>query len=214
MNTFTRQQNNLLQGLLRKASNTVYGRRYDFKKIKTYDDYASNVPVITYADIEPFIERAKSSERDILWPGIVDKFAISAGTTGKGKHLPLTIERLESDRRFMRKVIFSYLKRNPDPGLFLGSHVSLPGSIERFPDNNGNMMGEISGFLASMSPAFIKPFQVVSPSVLAEMPWKAKFNLCLDRAMKKDVRVISAVPSWTLVFFRKGTRNQWKETYS
>lgn len=202
MNKFNRQQKKVLTKLLQKGSATEYGLRYRFSEIKNYDDYCKHVPIVCYEDIESEIERIKSSRGNVMWPGIIDKFAVSAGTTGKGKHLPLSKERLDSDKRFMRKVIFSYLRRNPDPGLFSGSHLSLPGSIESVIDGNGNVMGEISGFLASLSPSFLKPFQVVSPANLAEMPWKPKFALCLDRALKKDLRVISAVPSWTLVFLQ------------
>src|SRR5699024_687724 len=92
-----------------------------------------------------YIGQLKEGKENVFWPGKIENFAVSAGTSGKGKHLPLTDTRLQSDRRFMQKVALSYLKQRPNLFKLLGSHLSMPGSLER---QEELLIGEISGFSA------------------------------------------------------------------
>ncbi|HKI45071.1 MAG TPA: GH3 auxin-responsive promoter family protein, partial [Balneolales bacterium] len=56
------------------------------------------------------------------------------------------------------------------------------------------------------APGWLTPFQVISPRELCRMNWKDKFSVCLHRAVKEDVRVITAVPSWTLIYLQEAIR--------
>ena len=46
-----------LLNLIRENENTEYGRKYGFREIHTYADYAARVPFTGYEDYEPYIER-------------------------------------------------------------------------------------------------------------------------------------------------------------
>jgi hypothetical protein len=201
MTNIYRKQSGLLTGLLHKATGTEIGDKYNFGDINNYEGYRSRVPYHTYSNLHDSIERIKNGEVGILWPGKISNFAVSSGTTGKGKHLPLSAERLLSDRRFMRKIVFAYLREKASLSL-LGPQLSLPGSMEFQPSRN-IYLGEISGFLTRMIPFYLKPLQILSPSVMGSLNWEQKFNRGLHAALKKDLRVINAVPSWTLILFQK-----------
>ncbi len=205
-------QNKVLSKLLRKAAKTEYGKRYGFSKIRDYEAYAQKVPLITYKNIDTCIERMKRGEPNVLWPGKIQNFAVSAGTTGKGKHIPLSHERLYSDQRFMRRVVFNYIKQNPRfITLFFGSHLSLPGRIER-PDSRSNVrLGEISGYLAKISPGWLAMFQVRSPHSMTLESWGDKFERTLAKALKSDVRQISTTPFWALQFFHRALEKTGKK---
>ena len=205
-------QSDLLTRLLRKASGTEIGDKYVFGKINNYEEFRSRVPHHTYSNLQDSIERIKNGETDILWPGKISNFAVSSGTTGKGKHLPLSTERLLSDRRFMRRIVFTYLRENPSISL-LGPQLSLPGSIESDLSRNIHL-GEISGFLARMIPFYLKPLQILHPSEMRALNWEQKFNRGLQAALKKDLRVINAVPSWTLILFQKALEITRKKNIS
>ena len=43
--------------LVRKGSNTSFGRDHFFDNIKTYDDFKDNVPIKDYEDIKPYIDK-------------------------------------------------------------------------------------------------------------------------------------------------------------
>ena len=190
--------------MLRKGAQTEYGKRFGFSNIRNYSEYKERVPLSTYDDVEEYIERIKRGEQNLLWPSKILNFAVSAGTTGKGKHIPLSEDRLRSDQRFMRKVIISYMKQNPNMlPFFMGSHVSLPGNIERLDPKSNVRLGEISAYLAKLSPGWLSLFQVRSPHTMIREEWTEKFDRTLEKAVKSDVRKIVAIPSWALRFFQR-----------
>lgn len=207
MNDIRRIQEHVLTRLLGKAEHTLWGERYHFGEISGYEEFRKCVPVSDYHSLKPVIEQIRDGESDILWPGSTNDFAVSSGTTGIGKHLPLSRERLQSDRRFMRKLIRHFIKQCPNPQIWFGKQASLPGSVEDVSYHGRNLvMGEISGFTAREAPKWLTPFQVISPRRLCRLGWKEKFDICIRKALNEDVRVITAVPSWTLIFLQEALK--------
>ena len=89
-------QNETLLGLLNNARRTEWGKSHRFSDISTVKDFQEAVPIQTYDDIKPFVERLRAGEKDLLWPGEVKWFAKSSGTTSdKSKFIPVTKEALE-----------------------------------------------------------------------------------------------------------------------
>ncbi|MDZ7694532.1 MAG: GH3 auxin-responsive promoter family protein [Balneolaceae bacterium] len=205
------QQLRILFSLLSKAQHTQYGKTHNFSQINTYPDFCEALPICLYDDIKPQIEEMKRGQEHILWPGAITKYAVSAGTTGQGKHLPLSAERLQSDCRFMRRVAFSYLKKWSRIPSIWGKHLSLPGSVEQ---QNGNQIGEISGFTALKSPWWIRPFQLQKPELLTQLPFKEKFEKVLESALNRNIKVIVGVPSWILTLFQQAIKRTGNKTVS
>lgn len=208
MHTKAAQQETLLE-LLKKARNTEIGLKYDFSSISTYEEFSNCVPVHSYLQIKDDIKKLKGGAEDLFWPGVVQRFAVSAGTSGEGKHLPLTDERLQSDKQFMYKVIKAYLKQRPNIFDLLGKHLSMPGSVE---ENDELQIGEISGFSALDAPVWLRIFQIVDPQKLTELSFQKKFNLLVEKALDADLKVITAVPSWILTLFQKVLEKTGKDT--
>ena len=48
-----------LRAHLRANAETDYGRRHGAGEIRSYADYARRVPVVTYAEVEPWINRVR-----------------------------------------------------------------------------------------------------------------------------------------------------------
>lgn len=204
-------QTTILNELLTKAALTSFGKKHDFESIKDYSTFINNVPLQFYSELLPYINQIKQGESDILWPGRVNHFAVSAGTTGKGKHIPLSESRLSSDKAFMQKVAISYIKQRPNLFRLLGKHLSLPGSIEQ---KDFYEIGEISGFSARRSPIWLRPFQLLDPAKLVRLNFEQKFDLLLEKALKANLKVITAVPSWTLTLFQKAIDRTGKKDIS
>ncbi|MDR8390279.1 GH3 auxin-responsive promoter family protein [Aliifodinibius sp. S!AR15-10] len=201
----------ILFRLLSKAAGTTYGKQHNFTEIQDYSHFCDQLPICFYEDIESQISRMKKGETDLLWPGEIEQYAVSAGTTGVGKHLPLSAERLRSDYRFMRSVAFSYLKKwRRIPNVF-GKHLSLPGTVET---KNGISIGEISGYTALHSPWWLRPFHLRNPRELTHLSFKDKFELVLDSALQSDISVIVAVPSWILTLFQQAMQRTGKSRVS
>lgn len=202
MKAKTLQQINLFR-LLDIAGATEFGKKHGFDDIKEYSAFTEQVPIHFYNDLLPYINKMKDGKPDVLWPGRVNKFAVSAGTTGRGKHLPLSSDRLASDGAYMKELAFSYLRQRPNPFRLLGKHLSLPGSVEQ----HGSIhIGEVSGFSALDSPSWLRPFQLADPVSLTQLNFQEKFDLLLKRALKSNLKVITAVPSWILTLFQQALR--------
>ncbi|HET6527316.1 MAG TPA: GH3 auxin-responsive promoter family protein [Balneolaceae bacterium] len=193
-------QEKQLFNLLSFAAKTQFGKKHSFGGIQSYKDFTQKVPISFYNDISAQIEDLKKGVSDLFWHGDVSKFAVSAGTSGKGKHLPLTTQRLQSDRVFMRKVAKSYLRQRPNIFSLWGTHISLPGILE---EKDGFEIGEISAFTAQHAPWWLRPFQLISTDELNRLPFSQKVDRIINKAAEKDVRVITAVPSWLLTIFQR-----------
>ena len=59
-------QNKLLLSLLEKAKNTVFGKEHNFSSIKSYDDFRKSVPIKTYEEFFPYIQKLRNGGKDIL----------------------------------------------------------------------------------------------------------------------------------------------------
>ncbi len=194
------EQLKVLGRLLREGADMSYARHFGLNANMSYGEFSARIPLSQYSDLENWVGRVKNGEQNVLWPGTIRRFAVSSGTTGSGKHIPISDERLQSDLAFMRRVTRHILKDNPDPGLFLGKHVALSGSVETI---GGIEYGEISGMLACASPRWIRSWQILCPEKSAYMPWSNRFEAIITNAMHSDVRMITGVPTWILILLRE-----------
>ncbi len=89
-------QREVLFNLVDKAKNTEFGKKYGFESIDSIEKFQERVPIQTYEDIKPFIDRLLKGEQNVLWPTEIKWFAKSSGTTNdKSKFIPVSSETLE-----------------------------------------------------------------------------------------------------------------------
>ena len=93
---FEKIQRNQFSDLIKGASNTEFGKTYQFNEIKTPEQFSQRVPLFEYDDILPQIDRMLKGEENLLWPGKIKHFAQSSGTTSaKSKFLPVSKQSLK-----------------------------------------------------------------------------------------------------------------------
>src|SRR5690349_17457988 len=92
-------QRNTLRKLLRTAADTEFGRSHSFTRLAAAPDddlvraYRAEVPPADFGAFRPLVARMREhGERDILWPGLVQDFAQTSGTTAGDKFIPVTKE--------------------------------------------------------------------------------------------------------------------------
>lgn len=193
-------QNELLKNLLRTAKDTEIGKTYDFASIEKYEDFAQRLPVQTYEDIEPLIERARKGENNIFWPTQIKWFAKSSGTTSsKSKFIPVSIESLEDCHYEASKdLLCLYLNNNPDAKLFDGKGLRLGGSKELYKEN-GTVFGDLSAILIDNMPFWAEFSSTPSNQVSLMSDWEVKMQAIVNETIKEDVTSLMGVPSWMLV---------------
>ena len=87
-------QRALLRRILRRSRTSEYGKKYNFKEIRTVDDYRRTVPLSVYADYAPYVERMMQGERNLLFSGINVRYCTSSGSVGKPKMVPKSVNDL------------------------------------------------------------------------------------------------------------------------
>lgn len=83
-------QENILLQILKQNRNTQFGQKYQFQNIATYEQFAKNVPVSTYEDLQPYIQSIMQGQMQVLTHEKVKYLAISSGTSSASKYIPYT----------------------------------------------------------------------------------------------------------------------------
>jgi len=205
-------QEKILLQLLNKAENTVFGKEHHFSSIKSIKDFQTIVPPQSYESHLPYINEAKKGKENQLWPGIIQNFAVSSGTSGVGKHIPITNDRLKDDRAYQISVIKKLLAKIENWSVLGGKVLSMPGSLEIIQTNDFSYkIGEISAITADNSSNWIDYFQVYPLKESIKLNWKDKFELLLKKAQKADIRLITGAPTWILEFLKESKTQSGKE---
>ncbi len=193
-------QNELLFTLINTAENTEIGKKYDFKSIKTYKEFAERVPVSTYEEIQSNIERSRQGENNIYWPTPIKWFAKSSGTTNaKSKFIPVSSDSLEDCHYAASKdLLCMYLNNNEDALLFTGKSLRLGGSKELYTEN-GTVFGDLSAILIDNMPFWAEFSSTPSNKVSLMSDWEHKMQAIVDETINENVTSLAGVPSWMLV---------------
>src|SRR5690606_12670097 len=74
-------QEELWRKLIQAGEQTEFGRKHGFGSIRSYEQYRNQVPIQTYENIFPYIDRIMRGEQNVLWPTEIKWFSKSSGTT-------------------------------------------------------------------------------------------------------------------------------------
>ncbi len=193
------QQEVLLQ-LIEIAEDTEIGRSYGYNSITNYETFKERVPLVSYEDIEPIIERTRRGEQNIFWPTSVKLFAKSSGTTNaKSKFIPVSLEALEDCHyKSGKDLLCLYLNNNENSQLFTGKSLRLGGSKELYEDN-GSFFGDLSAILIDNMPLWAEFSSTPSSKVSLMSEWESKLKAIIKESVTENVTSLAGVPSWMLV---------------
>ncbi|CAA2986111.1 Hypothetical predicted protein [Olea europaea subsp. europaea] len=131
-------QQNVLAEILNQNAQTEYLKRFNLDGIMDRDTFKSVIPMITYEDLQPLIQRIANGDRSpILSAHPISEFLTSSGTSAGERKLMPTIKE-ELDRRqllysLLMPVMNLYVK-GLDKGkglyfLFVKSETKTPGGL-------------------------------------------------------------------------------------
>ncbi|MEE2802341.1 MAG: GH3 auxin-responsive promoter family protein [Bacteroidota bacterium] len=197
-------QDNVLQDLIYFARNTEYGKKYGFKDIKSYKDFAAIMPVVEYSDVQADIERCKSGENNIFWPTDIKWFAMSSGTTSaRSKFIPVSQESLEDCHYAAAKdLLCMYLNNNPESKLFTGKGLRLGGS-KKLDKKAGTAAGDLSSILIDNMPFWADYSSTPGNETALLADWETKLPAIVNETIKERVTSLAGVPSWMMVLLNK-----------
>src|SRR5262245_31939433 len=85
-----RIQTDLLTRIVETNQETAFGRQHEFKDVRSPAEYQRRVPVRSYDELEPWIERSANGEPAVLTAEAPLLFHRTSGTTGAAKKIPVT----------------------------------------------------------------------------------------------------------------------------
>ncbi|MDL2212615.1 GH3 auxin-responsive promoter family protein [Bacteroides sp. OttesenSCG-928-D19] len=207
-------QHKVLMGLLKKAQNTEWGLEYDYKSIKTYNQFKDRVPIQVYDDIKPYVKRMRAGEKNLIWPSEIKWFAKSSGTTNdKSKFLPISKESLRDIHyKGGADAVALYLRMNPNSRFFSGKGVILGGSHRPNYNSKHGLVGDLSAILIQNVTPMVNYLRVPSKKTALMDEWEAKIEAIANETMHVDVTSLSGVPSWFLVLIKSILEKAGKDT--
>ena len=117
------QQHKLLE-IVTANRDTEYGRRYDFAKVRDLRSYQAAAPVVTYEELRPLVDRMARGEANLLTAEAPVMFAMTSGTTGDPKLLPVTPTCRGRDHADQMRVWLHHAQR-AHPRILRGTIMSL-----------------------------------------------------------------------------------------
>ena len=188
--------------LVRKATNTSFGRDHFFNNIKTYDDFKENVPIKDYEDIKHYIDKIFSGESNVLWPGKPIYFAKTSGTTSGLKYIPITKESMRTHIISARDSLLNYIHETGNSSFINGKHIFLQGS-PILEEKNGIRIGRLSGIAAHYVPNYLQKNRMPSWKTNCIEDWEKKVDKIIDETLSQNMTLISGIPSWVQMYFEK-----------
>ncbi len=197
-------QEEQLQHLIHKGAKTAWGAEHGYGHTMEYSAFCQATPLSSYEELHPWIERAYAGEKDVLWPGLITKFAKSSGTTNaRSKYIPMTEESLERTHyRGGKDMWILYLGNYPDSGALLGKAVGIGGSLDEAPRPE-MQVGDLSAVMMANMPIWAEMRRTPGREIALMPNWDEKLVVMAEALRGVNVRSLAGVPTWTLLLIKK-----------
>lgn len=195
-------QDLVFKEIIQEAKNTAFGKDHDFKAIGNYEDFKKRVPVRSYEDLKPYIERSLAGEKDVLWPDVPIYFCKTSGTTSGTKYIPISKESISNHIDSARNALLCYIAESGNTSFINGKMIFLQGSPE-LTKKNGISTGRLSGIVAHHVPSYLQKNRLPSMKTNCIEDWESKVDAIVQETVIEDMRLISGIPAWVQMYFEK-----------
>jgi len=199
----------VLRGILARAAETEWGRRYGFGDIRTPEQFRSRVPVIDYETASRHWHKAFDGARDVAWPGHVRYFAVSSGTTadtrapGAGnKALPVTADAVRSNMR-AGSLLLAVLARKAGAGSVVNGRFCYLGGCTNLCRMGQSLCGDASAIVTRHMPFWARRLSLPNDDIRAIANWQEKIDRIVERYLTADVCGLGATPSWAALLLKQ-----------
>ncbi len=207
----TATQDELLAELITRGARGAFGREHHFRRTRGYDDFRANVPIRTYEQFSPYIERVRRGDVAALFSPNekILMFALTSGTTAEPKYIPITPRVLADWRRGWN--IWGVKSLLDHYGCFLRHIVQITSPMDDHLAPSGVPCGAITGLLAATQKRVVLRYYTAPLAVSKIRDSRAKYYAIMRLAVPKDVAwMVTANPA-TLLLLAK-TADQHRET--
>lgn len=199
----TATQDRLLAEVLASSSASDFARDHGLSSVRTYRDFAHRVPIQTYADLAPYIDRVRSGDVGALFsPGErILMFALTSGTTAQSKYIPITQRALADCRAGWN--IWGLKAILDHDGCLLRHIVQVTSPMNDHAAPSGVPCGAITGLLAATQKKLVRKYYTSPLSIAGIADTAAKYYTIMRLAIPKNVAwLVTANPATLLALAR------------
>ena len=208
---FVELQEAKLQAILRNTKDTEFGRAHGFAEIGSIEEFQAAVPPSTAPDYHDVWKRVAAGERNVLFPEPVFAYALSSGTTGEPKTVPLNKALVRALRRAIGYTTASYMAGTGNFSLLRGYALQMTAPT-RVRDIDEKPVGYITGIMGAARPYPFHQIGIPPAEVLDLMDWGAKYDAVEERYIGHDVRMLFGIPGYILGLLERLTKKAGTDT--
>lgn len=204
-NDFAALQKKQLLTLVRHAQGTRFGKEHFYGQISSVEEYQRQVPLRTYEQFwQEYWQPSFPRITDSTWPGTLPFFAVSSGTSsGTTKYIPYPSAMQRSNTKAGIDVLAHHLRNKPSTRVLAGKSFMLGGSTELVELAPNIFSGDLSGIAVKTMPWWLRPRYFPDQKLALLKNWEEKIEILAEQSLQNNIRLISGVPSWMLIFFDK-----------
>jgi len=189
----------------RTARTTEFGRAHRLGEVSTHREFSERVPLRPYAGFEPYLDAMRKGARDVLWPGLIQFFGQSSGssdTAARHKFLPISAQQIRWQQKAAFDVVARYVTQ-------VGSARFLGGfSLGLFPPSTLRAEGKVNGtnnpgLMQRHIPWPVRSGVLPTPELRDIPDYDQKLERMAAAYLEHDVRSLSGTTCWFSVFFDK-----------
>ncbi len=196
----------VFKDLISQSKNTEWGVKYGYDGDLTIDKFQSRVPISTYEQLYPYIERMLKGEQNILWHSKIEWFSKSSGTTNdRSKYIPVSYEALDDcHNKCGRDMIALYFNHfNPNSKVFDGKTLSIGGTHYPNPFNPETRVGDVSALFVEHLPVWAEYSRAPAKEIFMLPKWEDKIQRMIETCADENITSLSGVPTWMVVVLQK-----------
>lgn len=198
-------QHELFKYLISNAKNTEWGKKYAYKDLQNIAQFKERVPISSYEQLYPYIERMMKGEQNVLWSSEIKCFAKSSGTTNaRSKFIPVSEEALEECHyKGGKDMLCLYVNNYPETKIFQGKMLGIGGSYQQNHLNPNTYYGDVSALIMKNLPIWAEFLRTPSLEIALMSKWEEKIEKIAQTTIKENVTALSGVPTWTIVILQR-----------
>lgn len=200
-------QTTLLHTLIQKGAETEYGQRFGYHTIITKQHFREQVPICTYEELYPYIEKVLQGNTNVLWPTPIKWFAKSSGTTNdRSKFIPVSTEALkEGHYKAGKDMLAIYLSSYPQSQLAQGKSLAMGGSLytNSFCPGSDMKYGDVSAVIMQNLPFWAKWISTPNLDIALLENWEEKLEKLAQATVQENITAIAGIPTWLLLLLNK-----------
>lgn len=194
-----RAQQHALQRALEQVRGSRFWNEHRLTAVRTPADLKSALPLHTYEDLRPVLERVADGDVAALLArrAAPRMFATSSGTTARTKLIPVTPAFIADYRRGWNTFGLKMLLDHPDA--VLRPILQSSGRFDESRTPGGTPCGAITGLLARSQKRIVRRFYVGTPTIAAIRDTRTRQYVLMRSGIARDVAFAVTANPATLV---------------